>query len=171
MSITDGHLFFDSNVFAQGRRPAVNIPISVTRVGKQTQDQIGKDINRELSSLFAIYERVENLSHFGSEMTESVKSIFSMGGKVYQFFNQPGNVILPKEVYLVLFALVWLNILDTESDIEETRNNLLIAYQKDENKLLLRSFLSVDSFNDLLKNIREHKEMIFNLWKPTQPTA
>lgn len=171
MSITDGHLFFDSNVFAQGRRPAVNIPISVTRVGKQTQDQIGKDINRELSSLFAIYERVENLSHFGSEMTESVKSIFSMGGKVYQFFNQPGNVILPREVYLVLFALVWLNILDTESDIEDTRTNLLAAYQKEENRLLLRSFLSVDSFNDLLKNIREHKEMIFNLWKPVQPTA
>ena len=54
MSITDGHLFFDSNVFAEGRRPAVNIPLSVTRVGKQTQDKISKDINRELSSLFAV---------------------------------------------------------------------------------------------------------------------
>ena len=75
---TDGHIFFDSNVFAEGRRPAINIPLSVTRVGKQTQDHISKDINRELSSMFAVYERVENLSHFGSEMTDSVKSIFSM---------------------------------------------------------------------------------------------
>jgi F-type H+-transporting ATPase subunit alpha len=164
MSITDGHLFFDSNVFAQGRRPAINIPLSVTRVGKQTQDRISKDINRELNSLFAIYDRVENLSHFGSELNASVQSTFSMGEKVHQFFNQPAGVILPREIYLILFSLVWLNIINDEATIEKARDTMIVACKKEQNRLLLRSMLAANSFNDLLKNVRENKDIIFKLW-------
>lgn len=163
MSVTDGHIFFDGNLFAQGKRPAINIPLSVTRVGKQTQDRIAKDINRELSSLFAMYERVENLSHFGSEMTDSVKSIFEVGERVYNFLNQPAGLTIPKEVSLVLFSLVWMNILDTEASIETTRAKLLTAIEKEENLLFLRSILDVESFNDLLKNVKKYKDNILSL--------
>ncbi|HEX8931634.1 MAG TPA: hypothetical protein VF810_00585 [Patescibacteria group bacterium] len=167
MSITDGHIFFDNNVFAEGRRPAVNIPISVTRVGKQTQDKISKDINRELSSLFAVYERVENLSHFGSEMTDSVKSIFSTGDKIYKFFNQEAGVIIPKEVSLIIFSLIWLHILNDDQTIETSRTNLLKACRQEENRLFLRSLFNVENFNQLLKNVSDYKEKILNLCKPT----
>lgn len=167
MSITDGHIFFDSNVFAEGRRPAINIPLSVTRVGKQTQDHISKDINRELSSLFAVYERVENLSHFGSEMTDSVKSIFATGTKVYSFFNQDAGVIIPKEVSLVLFSLIWMHLLNDEADIENCRKNLLKACEQEENRLFLRSLFNVETFNQLLKNVTDYKDKILSLCKPT----
>ena len=167
MSITDGHIFFDNNIFAQGRRPAINIPISVTRVGKQTQDKISKDINRELSSLFAVYERVESLSHFGSEMTDSVKSIFSTGDKVYKFFNQDAGVIIPKEVSLIIFSLIWLHVLTDDESIENSRINLLKACQQEENRLFLRSLFNVDNFNKLLKNVTDYKEKILSLCKPT----
>lgn len=167
MSITDGHIFFDTNVFAQGRRPAINIPLSVTRVGKQTQDKVSKDVNRELSSMFAVYERVENLSHFGSEMTDSVKSIFSTGDKIYSFFSQPPGVIIPKEVALILFSLIWLHIFADSALIEESRNNLLKACEVEENRLFLRSLLDVQTFNQLLKNVTEHKDQILGLCKQT----
>src|SRR6185503_3832873 len=147
MSITDGHIFFDSNVFAEGRRPAINIPLSVTRVGKQTQDHISKDINRELSSMFAVYERVENLSHFGSEMTDSVKSIFSTGDKVYSFFSQPYGLIIPREVSLIIFSLIWLHVFADNALIEESRRNLLKACEIEDNRLFLRSLLDVQTFN------------------------
>lgn len=163
MSITDGHLFFDTNVFAQGRRPAINIPLSVTRVGKQTQNQIEKDINRELGSLFAIYERVENLSHFGSEMTESVKSIFATGDKVYTFFNQPSGTIINKEVSLIIFSLIWLHILTTDEAIEKARTGLLTASEEEENLLFLRSLLQVTTFNQLLKNVTDYKDKLLTL--------
>lgn len=167
MSITDGHVFFDSNVFAEGRRPAINIPLSVTRVGKQTQDHVSKDINRELSSLFAVYERVENLSHFGSEMTDSVKSIFATGGRVYSFFNQDAGLIIPKEVSLVVFSLIWLHLLSDEADIEQSRQNLLKACLQEENRLFLRSLFNVENFNQLLKNVTDYKDKILALCKPT----
>lgn len=167
MSITDGHIFFDSNVFAEGRRPAVNIPLSVTRVGKQTQDKIAKDINRELSSMFAVYERVENLSHFGSEMTDSVKSIFSTGNKIYSFFNQSEGLIIPKEVGLIIFSLIWMHKLSDEAEIEKARDNLLQAANDQETRLFLRSLLNVDNFNALLKNVNDYAAKIEALCKLT----
>ncbi|HSA83479.1 MAG TPA: F0F1 ATP synthase subunit alpha [Patescibacteria group bacterium] len=167
MSITDGHIFFDSNIFAEGRRPAVNIPVSVTRVGKQTQDKIQKDINRELSSLFAVYERVENLSHFGSEMTDSVKSIFSTGNKIYSFFNQKEGLIIPKEVALIVFSLIWMHKLNDEAEIEKARDNLLEACNEEETRLFLRSLLNVDNFNALLKNVNDYMARIEALCKLT----
>jgi F-type H+/Na+-transporting ATPase subunit alpha len=167
MSITDGHLFFDTNVFAQGRRPAINIPLSVTRVGKQTQDRILKDINRELSSLFSIYQRVENLSHFGSEMTESVKSIFATGDKVYNFFNQPANMLMDKEVALILFSLIWLQKLTTQQSVEEMRGLLIKACEQEENRLFLKSLLNIETFNQLLKNVTDYETKILSLCKPT----
>jgi|SRR6185369_5089244 len=167
MSITDGHLFFDTNVFAEGRRPAINIPLSVTRVGKQTQDKVSKDINRELSSLFSVYERVENLSHFGSEMTDSVKSIFSTGDKIYHFFNQDAGVIIPKEVSLIIFSLIWLHVLNDDAAIAASRENLLKSCRQEENRLFLRSLFNVETFNQLLKNVNDYKEKILVLCKPS----
>ncbi|HSW47686.1 MAG TPA: hypothetical protein VLG67_01265 [Candidatus Saccharimonadales bacterium] len=160
MSITDGHLFFDNNVYAKGVRPAINTPLSVTRVGKQTQDRIMKDINRELSSLFSVYEKIENLSHFGSELSESVKNTLMLGEKIQFFFNQPDGMTLPREVYLVLFCLVWLNHINTESEIEQTRTNLASFIQNDENKQMLTDLLKADSFNGLLRNVGEKKDVL-----------
>ena len=160
MSITDGHLFFDNNVYAKGVRPAINTPLSVTRVGKQTQDKIMKDINRELSSLFSMYEKIENLSHFGSELSESVKNTLLLGEKVQYFFNQPEGVTFPKEVYLILFCCVWLGFINTESEIEQARSKFTGMLQNEAEKQLLTDLLKADSFNDLLKNVGGKKDVL-----------
>jgi F-type H+-transporting ATPase subunit alpha len=168
MSITDGHIFFDANVFARGRRPAINIPLSVTRVGKQTQKKLLRDINRELYSFFAIYDRVENLSHFGSELTASVKSILESGERIFAFFNQPEGLIVPDEVAVVLFAIVWLNLLDGKklSDgkdltLEVYRERLIQAYKNEQTKAFFQSMLNVDSLNPLLKQIKNNADKLF----------
>ncbi len=163
MSITDGHLFFDTTVFAQGRHPSINIPLSVTRVGRQTQDKLMRNINRELNTLFSIYEKLESISHFGSEFSESVKSTLISGQKINLFFNQPPGMVISKEVYLILLALIWLQIINEESEIDATRDKLLKISQQPKNRLLLESFLKGDSFNDLLKTVKDNKEVILNL--------
>lgn len=160
MSITDGHLFFDNNVYAKGVRPAINTPLSVTRVGKQTQDKIMKDINRELSSLFSVYEKIENLSHFGSEVSESVKNTLALGEKIQYFFNQPEGITFPKEVYLILFCLVWLGHVKTEEEIEMTRDKLNKSIKNPEGKQILTDILNTDSFNHLLKAVGEKQDVI-----------
>lgn len=166
MGITDGHIFFDNNIFSTGRRPAVNTFLSVTRVGRQTQSAVAKSITREITSFLTLYEKVLNLSHFGSELMDSVKKILSMGEKIYIFFDQPYTLVIPEEVQLVLFALVWLDFPEIKIEqLEEIRVQLTNAYQKSEHKALLQDMLKTDTFNGLLRNVAKHKERIMSLWQ------
>ncbi len=97
MGITDGHILFDSEIFYNGNRPAVNIHLSVTRAGRQAQSKINRDINRELTSFLTLYENMVNLSHFGSELTDSVVAILRKGDMLFTFFNQPEMAIFAEE--------------------------------------------------------------------------
>ncbi|HET9946441.1 MAG TPA: F0F1 ATP synthase subunit alpha [Patescibacteria group bacterium] len=162
MSMTDGHIFFDSNVSAQGRRPAVNISLSVTRVGRQIQTGPEKDINREVLSLINLYDKMQNLSHFGTELTDRIKSIFQKGEKVYAFFDQPYDMTLPTDVQLVLFCLVWQELLDKTS-FEDARKNLLSAAQTESVKDFLSNVLNADSFAAVLERVSKNKDQLLAL--------
>lgn len=164
MSITDGHIFFDNNVYAKGIRPAINTSLSVTRVGKQTQDKVMKDMNRELGSLFSVYEKVENLSHFGSELSESVKNTLKLGEKIQYFFNQPEGITYPKEVFMVLFCLVWLGMVNTETEIEDQRSKLSEAMKNPNSKAILEGILQkAESFNGLLREVGNKREELLKM--------
>lgn len=166
MGITDGHIYFDSNIFYNGRRPAINTAISVTRVGKQTQSHAKRDINRELTSFFSLYEKMQNLSHFGAELTDNVKNILQTGEKLQRYFEQHYNVIVPEEVQIILFCLLWLNfILPDKKTIEMIRDAMIDANKKKETQQLFTDILHAGSLNETLKNVSLNKERLFALWK------
>ena len=168
MGITDGHIFFDSNIYYRGRRPAVNTSLSVTRVGAQTQSKVKKSINRELTAFLALYDRMQNLSHFGTELSESVKNILDTGEKIYDFFNQPYSLIIPEEVQTVIFSMIWLRLIDEtkEDSMQEFRENLTRAFDKDQNvKQFLSQLIQAENFNQLLGNIAKNKDKIVEMCK------
>ncbi|HSW88846.1 MAG TPA: hypothetical protein VLG12_06815 [Candidatus Saccharimonadales bacterium] len=167
MGITDGHIFFDSNIFYNGRRPAINTAISVTRVGKQTQSDVERSITRELNSFLNLYEKMQNLSHFGAELTDNVKNILSMGEKIYLFFEQHYTVIIPKEVQLILFSLLWIRLIDPDKTaLEEIRTALIKEFtEKEEVKQLFDEIMQAKNFNELLRNVSLQKERILAIWK------
>jgi F-type H+-transporting ATPase subunit alpha len=106
MSMTDGHIFFDTELYNQGKRPAINTFLSVTRVGHQAQEPVFKSLSRELSKFLTQYKQTEELLHFGGEMGEDAKKTLSMGDKVKVIFNQEGGLI-PKEVAALVLAGLW----------------------------------------------------------------
>lgn len=107
MSMTDGHIFFDSDLFEKGRRPAINPFISVTRVGRQTQSDLRRTINRELTSFLTLLERIENFAHFGAETSSTIKNTLSTGESVIGFFDQTAESILSENLQTFLFTLIW----------------------------------------------------------------
>lgn len=109
MSMTDGHIFFDNELFITGRRPAVNTSLSVTRVGRQVQDDLRRDINRELNSFFSYAARLKNFTHFGEEANRSVKSVLDMERRLIKFFTQPLPLIIPSAIQAFIFGLIWQN--------------------------------------------------------------
>ncbi len=107
MSITDGHIYFDHELFSQGRRPAINTFLSVTRVGRQTQDKIRWGINRELTSFMTLYEKTQRFIHFGAEINDGIKATLNTGSKILTLFDQPMGTIIDQSFQIIIYCLIW----------------------------------------------------------------
>ncbi len=116
MSITDGHIFFDPDLYKKGKRPAINNFLSVTRVGRQTQSGVRWGINRELSSFLMLHSKTERFVHFGAEVNEGIKSTLSMGERIGYFFDQSMGQIIDLDVQILVFGLIWTGLLKDESE-------------------------------------------------------
>lgn len=163
MGMTDGHIFFDSNAYYEGRRPAVNVGLSVTRVGRQSSPKILRSINRELTAFLTLYARMQDLSHFGSELTAAVKQVLRTGDLIYKFFEQTDDVIVPQSVQLVMFSMIWLKLFEDKTIMENIplyRDNLIHGYSLPENKDLFDKSLTLETFNELLGLINKNKEKL-----------
>ncbi|MDC0449025.1 F0F1 ATP synthase subunit alpha [bacterium] len=123
MSITDGHIYFDQDLFEKGRRPAVNYFLSVTRVGRQTQSRIHWGVNRELSSFLTLYDKTQQFIHFGAELNDGIRSTLATGDRIFELFNQPMGIIIPVNVQIFFFCLLWSGVL---GDISVEKSNELL---------------------------------------------
>ncbi len=134
MSITDGHVFFDTSLFDMGRRPAINYFLSVTRVGRQTQTKLRWAVSRELLSFLSLYDRTQDFIHFGAEINEGITSTLNMGDKILSFFNQPMGHVLDINLQIVLFSLVWVGALSGEdsTQIRVIFEKAVMSYEKNE---------------------------------------
>ncbi len=107
MSMTDGHIYFDIDLYIKGRRPAINTFLSVTRVGRQTQSELNRSVSRELNSFLTLYDKMQNFVHFGAELTTSVKETLNQGDKILDFFTITSEQDIPQDLQLILFSLLW----------------------------------------------------------------
>lgn len=112
MSMTDGHVYFDSGLYAAGRRPAINPFISVTRVGYQTMSRLRRQISRLTMDALNEYEKAQTFVRFGAELGDATRQILATGEKILQFFNQPMGVVVPINVQLVGWGLLWMGAWD-----------------------------------------------------------
>jgi len=169
MSMTDGHLYFDSDLFAKGRRPAINPFLSVTRVGRQTQSTLKRDINREILSFLTISEKMQNFSHFGAELTEASKVTLAVGEKVIKFLDQGPSTTMPINLQILLFSMLWDNILQNRNiePIGGDINEIIKVYNTKPNvsKAIDATIADAKSFNDMLKIMREKGEQLLTSLK------
>lgn len=169
MSMTDGHLYFDSDLFAKGRRPAINPFLSVTRVGRQTQSALKRDINREILSFLTISEKMQNFSHFGAELTEASKVTLAVGEKVIKFLDQGPSITMPINLQILLFSLLWDNILQNRNiePIGGDINKIIGIYKTkaDVNKAIDQTITDAKTFNDMLGIMKEKGQQLLSSLK------
>ena len=96
MSITDGQIIFDLNVFRKGIRPAVNAGLSVSRVGGQAQTVRQKRLSGTLFKMLARYKQAEEFSHFGSSLSKDSRIDLNLGKQIYTVLQQP-----PEELHSI----------------------------------------------------------------------
>ena len=106
ISITDGQIFLQTDLFASGVRPAVDSGLSVSRVGSSAQTKAMKKVSSSLKLELAQYHEILTFSQFGSDLDASTKKIISHGSKLTELLKQPQyQPMTMSEQVLSMFAM------------------------------------------------------------------
>ncbi len=89
ISITDGQIFLESDLFYKGIRPALNVGISVSRVGSAAQTKAMKKVAGKLKLQLAQFRELEAFAQFGSDLDESTKRTLDLGRRMTEILKQP----------------------------------------------------------------------------------
>ena len=101
ISITDGQIFLESDLFFSGVRPAVNVGISVSRVGASAQTKAMKKVAGRLRLDLSQYRELEAFAQFGSELDEATQKALGRGERMVALLNQPQYQPWPMEEQVV----------------------------------------------------------------------
>lgn len=165
ISITDGHIYFDERLFNKGIRPAVDIFLSVTRVGKQTQDPITRHFNREIMQLMSRYEKSSNFKHFGAELTDEIKTLLLKGDQIYAFLEQSYQRSIPLPIQKIMLGMLFQEGFSTNTpdDIKLYKKNLYQEYKTKEVREYIDSLANSNDIKKFLESITKEKFKITGL--------
>lgn len=173
MSMTDGHLLFDEELFAKNHRPAINPFLSVTRVGRQTQDDLQREVTNTVLTFLGKVEKLQSYTHFGAELKEDVRENLLKGEALTLFFNQERERSIDQYLSLFSFAQVWQRSWTDASDVPAFLDTLYNAYmtsapfQAEVYRIVSESISLQDLIEQSKKIMEEHKVEI----PPSQPTT
>ena len=105
ISITDGQIFLESDLFNQGVRPAINVGISVSRVGGNAQIKSMKKVAGTLKLDQAQYRELEAFAKFGSDLDAATMSVLNKGKRNVEILKQGQNAPLPVEQQVAIIYL------------------------------------------------------------------
>ena len=107
ISITDGQIFLESELFHSGVRPAVNPGISVSRVGGNAQIKAMKKVSGTLKLLYSQYRELQGFAQFGSDLDADTKARLEQGARIVEVLKQNRNSPIEVELQVaIIFAVV-----------------------------------------------------------------
>lgn len=167
ISITDGQIFLETDLFYQGVRPAVNIGISVSRVGSAAQTKAMKRIAGHIKLDLAQYREMAVFSQFSSDLDETTKQFLAKGERLVEILKQPQYKPLSNAEQIAVFYLGvngyldQLNVSDIVAFEEEYIRTLRISHKE-----LLDIFAQNEEMSDSQKQqIDEFITEYIEAWK------
>jgi F-type H+-transporting ATPase subunit alpha len=97
ISITDGQIFLETGLFYKGVRPAVNVGLSVSRVGSAAQIKAMKQVAGRIKLELAQYREMESFAQFASDLDASTQKLLARGARLTELLKQPQFSPLPIE--------------------------------------------------------------------------
>jgi F-type H+-transporting ATPase subunit alpha len=139
ISITDGQIFLETDLFNAGIRPAVNPGISVSRVGSAAQIKAMKKVSGSLKLSYSQYRELQAFSQFGSDLDADTKNRLAMGERIVEVLKQDRNAPVPVELQVCIIYAVTKGYLKNipVSQIADYQEKLF-AYLRKEHPAILR---------------------------------
>ncbi len=147
ISITDGQIFLETDLFYQGIRPAVNVGLSVSRVGSAAQIKAMKQVAGKIKGELAQYREMAAFAQFGSDLDAATQRLLNRGARLTELLKQPQfSPLKTEEQVVVIYA-----------GVNGYLDSIPVAKVGEFEQGLLR--LVRDSHSDLLDGIRTKKEL------------
>ena len=146
ISITDGQIFLETDLFYQGVRPAINVGLSVSRVGGAAQTKAMKKVSGSIKLELAQYREMAAFAQFGSDLDASTQKLLNRGARLTELLKQPQFSPMPFEEQTVsIFA-------GTNGYLDSVATDRVTEYETQ-----MLSFMRHEHA-DILKDIRETKK-------------
>jgi len=171
MSMTDGHLLFDAAIYHQGTRPAIDISLSVSRVGKQTQTLPQKMLADRVRTVLAEAEKLETLSRFGSEVSSQTQLLLKQSEQIKTLLTQPALSKIPTVVQMVLMGLTFTPFFQTKEITFIEKNKKAIIDYLSSSSVLNQVQQQVNGFQNDSQLLEYVKQITPTLEKLCQPSG
>ena len=152
ISITDGQIFLESDLFYQGIRPAVNVGLSVSRVGSAAQVKAMKQVAGSIKGELAQYREMAAFAQFGSDLDASTQRLLNRGSRLTELLKQPQfSPLKTEEQVAVIFAGVngYLDKLPV-NEVSKFEQGLL-AHMRTDGKAILEAIRKEKALSDDLR--------------------
>jgi F-type H+-transporting ATPase subunit alpha len=171
ISITDGQIFLETDLFYQGVRPAINVGISVSRVGSAAQIKAMKQVAGKLKGELAQFRELAAFAQFGSDLDAKTQAQINRGKRIMEVFKQPQYHPVPVEIQVAVLWLVQNGYVD-EVPVDRVKEFQikLTEFLSSRKTDLLARILKEKSLNDALiaelKSAAEEFKPSFSLQQP-----
>jgi len=165
ISITDGQIYLETDLFNQGVRPAVSVGLSVSRVGSSAQLKLTKQVAGKIKGELAQFRELAAFAQFGSDLDARTKAQLDRGSRIVELFKQPAFNPIPIEVQgAVLWGMQnnYFDLIDVKKIVEAAAH--LREFLTARKAALLESLRRKGAFDDTL-NAELRKA--FEEWKGT----
>lgn len=162
MSMTDGHFLFKSEYYRQGQRPAIDLSLSVSRVGQQTQSKLANLLATRVKQVLARASQLESVSRFAFELPFTTKLILKQKDMFSELTKQSPLILIPLEIQLILLALPFTTILqDKDKNFVRRYKDLIVkAFLEDaELSSFAENIFRLQSDEDLINQLNSHPFM------------
>lgn len=149
ISITDGQIYLESELFFSGQRPAVNVGLSVSRVGGSAQIKAMRKIAGPLRINLAQFRELEAFAQFGSDLDKATRDKLVQGGRLVETLKQPLYSTLPvEEQVMILYAATNKYLMDLPVNKVSKFNQELVRFVKEKYPKILTSIAETGDIND-----------------------
>jgi F-type H+-transporting ATPase subunit alpha len=160
ISITDGQIFLETELFYKGIKPAINVGLSVSRVGSAAQTKAMKQVSGTIKLDLAQFRELEAFSQFGSDLDASTQKLLDKGQKLTELLKQNQYRPLPFEEQAVS---IYVGVNDYLRDIETSEitrfEEEFLRVMKDKNQKLLDQIREEKKITD---KIEKNLKMVIN---------
>ena len=152
ISITDGQIFLDAELFNEGQRPAVNVGLSVSRVGGAAQTPSMKKVSSSLRTRLAQYRELAEFMQFGSDIDDETKKTLASGRLLTEALRQPRYAPVEDNMQTILIFAVSEGYADgiSPEDMEKFEKDLYKYFREEKAELALK-IKTAKKFDDELK--------------------